>query len=65
MCANNLREGVFDSYAIDPPHSREDSFFIIDWIDPSDPSFFLPAVQRPTGLADRPSESDHGFELMV
>jgi hypothetical protein len=79
MCANNLREGVFDTYAIDPntPHSPGDGFFVVNGVDPSDPSFLLPAVQRPTSLGDRTDESvlsheqirqpavDHGFELMA
>ena len=78
MCANNLREGAFDSYAVDPnnPQSTEDGFFIVNWVDPSDPALLLPAV-RPISLGDRSSESalpmeqikyaalDHGFELMA
>jgi hypothetical protein len=79
MCANNLREGVFDTYAIDPntSHSRDGDFFIVNWVDPSDPSFLLPAVRCTTSLDDRPSESvlpheeisypavEHDFKLMV
>ena len=77
MCQNNLREGAFVAYAVDPknPNGPEAVFFVIDWVDPSDPSLLLPAVQRVIDVGDLPGESvlpmeqirfaDHGFELMA
>jgi hypothetical protein len=69
---------VFDTYAIDPntPHSRDGNFVVVNWVDPSDPSFLLPAAPCRTSPGDRLSEPvppreqitcpvEHDFELMM
>jgi hypothetical protein len=68
MCQNNLREDAF--HFVDP---NEDGSFVVDWVDPSDPSLLLPAVS-PGARSSEPAPRmeqindapiDHGFELMV
>ena len=71
MCSNNLREGVFDSYAVDPtnPQGPGDGLIITERVDPSNPNSdgnlaedHLPAESF------RPTESlalGYNFELMA
>jgi hypothetical protein len=66
MCSNNLREGVFDAYAVDPSNPNTEGSLAEDHF----AALFVPAVQG----QDRPAESfkpteslapDYHFELMV
>jgi hypothetical protein len=77
MCQNNLREGAFAAYAVDPnnPHSPEGGLYVADGGDPSALGLLLPAVQRVIDVGDLGasvlpmeqirSATDHGFDLMA